>query len=314
MLIDADLAAAESAVAVVSAIRKNADVVKICEYGVGAIAILSGGSDARVNDVIISVGGVAILVAALRTHINVEWVCNYASGALSNLAQSERSRESIVSSGAIDSLLAVLNTHYNTPVVHGSVLCALTNIAQGKAIKVAVVRAGALGPLIAALSARESEICAHASGVILNLSSGDDVVKKDMVSAGAIASLVSALRRRDLPVKLYENACGALMCLSLGEAISKDIVAAGAIKILVSVLRTHIKIPGVCRYASLLLATMAVGNKAAHRAIVKSGAVDLISVIWRTYTDETKDAAGRTLDLFGILGDVKVLKDHLLKP
>lgn len=111
--------------------------------------------------------------------------------------------------------------------------------------------------------------------VLMHLNFDDPVQSDELVAAGALRVLVTALLKHGADPSVCLYASGALMNLARGgDARKEAIVTAGALNPLVATLSKHVADPGVCKHACGTMYYLACGRSfLIGEAIVTAGAL-----------------------------------------
>jgi hypothetical protein len=216
---DADeqiLADAKLIETVIQMMRKNPDVSKLQEKGLGVLQNLSMRSLAAKRE-IAKLGGIDIILYAINMFMGSPEVLERAFTTMWSLALLDSNQEAIATAGGVDLVLNGMMAQLNSPGVQKQAcgcLCTLSSNSQNNSL---IRDADGVDVIVYAMwthydsVAVLSEACRALSSIAVDLHTNEAIIAQD----GEINAIITAMRRFPNSAKLQQNACLALQNLLL---------------------------------------------------------------------------------------------------
>ena len=285
-------------VAVVTAMRTYADDAEIGRHGCAALENMT--LDEQASKACIEAGAPAAVLAMLRSHENDIELQRLGLGALQNMAYGDESvKQALVRihvvQVAVDLMKAYLPTANDAaapkpPPRPASVTALEANEGDGArgqpTTKLAddVAAAGDNENEQPMLAWSQKEIQRNGCGVLRNIALGSEKLKHHVFAHNGIEAIVEAMRAYPSSVEIQATACAALHHIVAGdvkrpkeisaEAMSrrKELIQSGGLINLLEAMQQHEHNVDVQRNGCAMLCSMALGDKACKKQLVRTGA------------------------------------------
>ena len=228
--------------AVISAMKRGSLSVneKLARGGCEIFRLLSTNNNVATK--IGEEGAIAIIVAAMRAHLDSLSVQEHACAALINLSRGNRENDSLIfKAEGIPAIVAAMRAHPNSLVIQ-ELACQALNCGFANIFHIA--RARGVSAIVAAMRAHPNScvIQEQACKALRDLTDNEEIVGM-ILGAGGIPAVVAAMRTHLDRLEIQKKGCLVILSLIANEyefgGIVSEILEEGAIPVLIAAMRAH---------------------------------------------------------------------------
>ncbi|EGC28657.1 hypothetical protein DICPUDRAFT_51741 [Dictyostelium purpureum] len=247
---------------------------------------------------VVEMGGIGLILHAMKNHLMNPGVQYNTSFVLRNLARNDVSESRVAQEGGIQSIATAMRNHPNHIGIQTQGCGALRNLGCNDSNKILSAKEGGIGLILRAMRAFAShpDLQLNGCGALRNLARNED--NKNMISRqNGIQLVLAAMSNHPDDPDVQDEGCAALINLAYQDEANEETIAReGGITLILKAMRNHPYHSGVQMQGRGALKNLSCNPKN-KLTIARSGGIELMNIAMQNHPN----FANRFLELMRIL-------------